>query len=226
MIYLLLLLIFVLVYLLRSQKTPELFENIKIYNSNIPIGPTRHHNHPPKYMGTNQEPWFTRESIIFLHDYIQKNKNKKLKVLEFGSGSSTAWFLKNGCDVTSVEHIKKWLDEISLKIPEELKKNWIPQHIEIKNFDKGFNDNNYDAFNYTNFPLKSEQMYDIICIDGRHRVKCLINSIDKLNKNGLLVLDNAERHYYQKGIDSVPKNWLRNDFKTPVDTTIIWKHIN
>ena len=69
-------------------------------------------------------------------------------------------------------------------------------------------------------------MYDIICIDGRHRVKCLINSIDKLNKNGLLILDNAERHYYQKGIDSVPKNWLRNDFKTPVDTTIIWKNIN
>lgn len=226
----LLIFVFLLFIIIQFQNKVEKFDNIKIYNSNIPIGPKRPKFHPPKYMGTNQEPWFTRESIIFLYNYIKNNK-KNIKVLEYGSGSSTAWFLKNGCEVTSVEHIKKWLDELGTKIPENLKNKWIPKHIEIQNaYTKKSN-----SFNYDNFVKQNEKMYDIICIDGygigdtghggSSRVRCLINSIDKINNNGLLVLDNAERKNYKKGIDSVPKNWLRKDFITPVDTTIIWRKI-
>ena len=49
------------------------------------------------------------------------------------------------------------------------------------------------------------------------------NSISHLNKNGLFIVDNAERKRYQYAIKNyIPKNWVKYEFPTSVDTTIIW----
>ena len=87
---------------------------MNIYNSGIPIG-SRPPSHTPDIMGTNEEPWMTRGSINYLYYHIPKLKSKKL--LEYGSGSSTAWFLKvMNCEVTSIEHHFYFLDNINKKI--------------------------------------------------------------------------------------------------------------
>ena len=55
-----------------------------------------------------------------------ENKN----LLEFGSGSSTAWFLKVlNCNVTSIEHDKYWLVQhnvLKIKFADNLQFNWTP----------------------------------------------------------------------------------------------------
>ena len=72
------------------------------YKSGIPIG-NRPYSHTPEIMGTNEEPWMTRGSINFIYDFINKNKNKD-KLLEYGCGSSTAYFLSLNLKVSSIEH--------------------------------------------------------------------------------------------------------------------------
>ena len=53
--------------------------------------------------------------------------------------------------------------------------------------------------------IDNMEKFDIIIVDGRARSHCILNSIDKLNKGGLFIVDNAERHYYKKAIDKIPK---------------------
>ena len=51
-----------------------------IYNSGIPIG-TRPYSHTPNIMGTNEEPWMSRDSIDFIYPIISNMKSKNLKDL-------------------------------------------------------------------------------------------------------------------------------------------------
>ena len=41
-----------------------------------------------------------------------------------------------------------------------------------------------------------DQQFDVILIDGRERVGCFSNSIDKLKKGGIIVLDDSFRIRY------------------------------
>ena len=191
-----------------------------LYKSGIPIG-SRPSFHTPNIMGTNEEPWMSRESINFIYPKISKMKNKNL--LEFGCGSSTAWFLKMlNCNVTSVEHDKYWLDSVKQKIPEHLQNNWTPVFKPPVFF--GECKGSGDEFFYDDYVHSIDDMekFDIIIVDGRARSHCILNSINKLNKGGLFIVDNAERHFYKKAIDKIPMKWFKYSFPCPVDTTIVW----
>ena len=41
-----------------------------------------------------------------------------------------------------------------------------------------------------------DEYFDLILVDGRNRKGCIIQSLSKLKKGGILMLDNAERSYY------------------------------
>ena len=43
-----------------------------------------------------------------------------------------------------------------------------------------------------------ENKFDIIIVDGRDRVNCVKNSIDKLKENGIIILDDSERKEYNE----------------------------
>ena len=191
-----------------------------MFKSGIPIG-TRPSSHTPNIMGTNEEPWMTRDSISFIHSKISNMKNKNL--LEFGSGSSTAWFLKVlNCNVTSVEHDKYWLDNVKNKIPDKLQYNWTPifKPPLFSGNCKGSSDELfYDDYVHS---IDNMEKFDIIVVDGRARSHCILNSIDKLNNDGIFIVDNAERHFYKKAIDKIPTQWFKYVFPCPVDTTIVW----
>ena len=191
------------------------------YKSGIKIG-NRPPNHTPDIMGTNEEPWMTRESINWLYKYIVNNPIKNLKLLEYGSGSSTAYFLSLGLIVTSIEHHDEWLSSIKNNLTPNLLNNWIP--CLIKNQKEGL-DQGSDGEYYDDYVkhINKLEMFDIIIVDGRCRSKCIEKSIKKLNSGGLFVVDNAERKGYQKSINNnIPKHWKKHVFPTPVDTTIIW----
>lgn len=191
-----------------------------MFKSGIPIG-TRPASHTPNIMGTNEEPWMSRDSISFIYSKISNMENKKL--LEFGSGSSTAWFLKVlNCNVTSIEHDKYWLDNVKNKIPDNLQFNWTPVFkppVPSGNCKGSSDELFYDDYVHS---IDNMEKFDIIIVDGRARSHCILNSIDKLNKGGLFIVDNAERHYYKKAIDKIPKQWFKYVFPCPVDTTIVW----
>ena len=68
--------------------------------------------------------------------------------------------------------------------------------------------------------------FDLISIDGRARVGCFPRALELIKPHGgVLVLDNSERPNYTPGVDLVPRQWLRYEFATEVDTTTVWVSI-
>ena len=200
--------------------------NNLICKCGIPVG-SRPADHKYIYMGTNEEPLLSRGSINYIYNFYF-NQNNNINVLEYGSGSSTLWFLKNKCKVTSIEHVEYWLNKLKENIPIDLKKNWTP--ILKKTNTENIN-NDYDGSDNENYEdyakeVNNLEMFDIIVIDGRCRRNCLKNSIPHLKSNGLFILDKAD-HIHQKKIDLnlIPDDWIRLDFGNKIDLTIVWYKI-
>jgi len=147
-------------------------------------------NQLPMDKEENPLPWVTYSFIDFISDRLTNEMN----IFEYGSGNSTLWYAQRVNSVTSVEHDKEWFEKI---------KNSMPENVNI-NYQKLIKNEKY-----SHFTSQSSEKFDIVIVDGRDRVNCILNSINSLNNNGVIVLDDSEREYYLKGI----KFLLTNGFK-------------
>jgi len=191
-----------------------------IINFGIPCG-SRPPDHVPSLIGTNEEPWITRKAIEFLH----KNLTLDMEVLEYGTGSSTIWFSQCTKKVIAVEHHLEWVDYVKSLLPPQLESKI--EIVHIPNTDTGTTiggDGKYYD-DYVNYVRDIKASFDLISIDGRSRRQCIINSIDKVKKNGFLLIDNSEREDYQPGLQQIPPQWEKNEFPTYLGTTSIYKHV-
>ena len=66
----------------------------------------------PKALMTKPLPWMNYEAI----EYISSSINAGSTVFEYGSGSSTQYWIARGCKVKSVEHDRLFFDKLSNKI--------------------------------------------------------------------------------------------------------------
>lgn len=158
-------------------------------------------------------PWITIDAKRYLESYIKKHiKKKQLRVFEYGTGGSSLFFLKHGCEVVSVEHDSEWFGRVKQRVLDRKLKKWTgflekPEPI--------LGDMELDASNpahyyttdknYINFIFKKyvntiekypDMHFDIVLVDGRSRPACLAHARHKVTHGGLLVLDNSEREYY------------------------------
>lgn len=132
----------------------------------------------------NPIPWVTYSFI----DFIKTRLTKVHTVFEFGSGNSTYFYAKYAGVVVSVEHDKLWYDKIEKSIDK-------PDNSELI-FCELLRDGDY-----CRMPIKLEEKFDIIIVDGRDRVNCCKQGIDALSSKGVLVLDDSEREDYKQGVD-------------------------
>lgn len=132
-------------------------------------------------------PWLGRTVI----DVIKKHLNKTMNVFEWGMGNSTLFWSKYVNSVTSVEHDKEWFEKVKEIIPSNVCCKWI----ELK----------YGG-DYCRAINAEDMLFDIIMIDGRDRVNCAKNVINKLTSEGIVIWDNTEREYYQEGFDFLKKH--------------------
>jgi hypothetical protein len=138
-------------------------------------------------------PWITYPFIKFLEGRL----NKTMRVFEYGSGNSTLFYAKSVAQVISVEGDAKWYNYVSSRIPKNV----------ILQLEKD------DASRYVTSIRKFNQSFDIIIVDGRHRVNCVKESINFLSEKGVIVLDNSDRPKYRGGIDFLLKEgFKRIDF--------------
>lgn len=121
-------------------------------------------------------PWISWDACADIKRYIKERK-ADVKVLEFGSGRSTIWFLKNGCAVTSIEHSSSWFKIVCGMI----KSN----KFEKIKYIYAESDNEYVSPNITG-------QFDIILIDGRCRYQSFINNIKYIKPGGLVYIDNTD----------------------------------
>jgi len=140
----------------------------------------------PVDCNNNPLPWMPYPFIDFIRTRLALN----MIIFEFGSGNSTLFFSSRVKHVTAVEHDFDWFNTIKNKIPNNVKINYISLN---------------DAEKYSMFANSGNVSYDIIIVDGRKRVDCIINSVNALSNNGVIILDDSEREKYTEG-----KQFLKN----------------
>ena len=69
-----------------------------------------------------------------------------------------------------------------------------------------------------------DSSFDFVLVDGRARVACMINAIDKIKKEGILILDNSDREKYYE-IFHMFDSWERIDFYNGLQQTTVWRNI-
>ena len=127
-------------------------------------------------------PWWG-QSVV---DLVCKRLNKEMRVFEWGMGNSTLFWSQYVAEVVSVESDRGWYEKMNGIIPS----NVFPRYCKLE----------YDG-EYCRTILNEQGEFDIILIDGRDRVRCAHNSLEKLKENGVIIWDNSEREYYQEGYD-------------------------
>ena len=126
-------------------------------------------------------PWLTYSFI----DFITERLSKEYNVFEFGSGNSTLFFAERVKQVSSVEHSGEWYNKLTGKIPGNSKLI----------LSKSDNSEDYIA------GLKqSNKKFDLIIIDGIHRVDCCLSASNYLTDKGVIILDDSEIEQYKEGI--------------------------
>lgn len=127
-------------------------------------------------------PWFTYPAIAQLLRIGIEGE----KILEYGSGSSTSFFLEKGCIVKSIEDDENWAGFVRSKIGSSSKAEII-----LKDVDHGY--------------VQSSQQLaafgpSVVLIDGKNRRECAAEVADYLlnHENSktlwMVILDNSDWH--------------------------------
>lgn len=132
-------------------------------------------------------------------------------VFEYGSGGSSLFFASRVNHLYSVEHDAAWFAAVQKKIQEKNIKNLSytlmrPEPVSPILNDCGNPDlyrscmKEYKGFSFETY-VKSidqypDQFFDMVIVDGRARPSCIQHAVRKIKKNGVLLLDNANRSYY------------------------------
>ncbi len=173
--------------------------------------------------------WTSPASIVIFRQLL----SREMVGVEFGSGKSTAFFAQYIGHLTSIEHHKGWYEKVKqwmakrqidnvdyrLVEPDSEEKSfpqnlikYFPPYLETK---KGFVDY------VSELGKLKDSSIDFLLVDGRARTECGLIGIHKLKSGGMLVLDNAERTWYQPVHEAVA-NWPKVFTTTGLTDTVIW----
>ena len=132
----------------------------------------------------------------------------EVSVFEWGSGASTIWMARRGYQVVSVEHDQKWevavrfkAQELNLSYKSVIKTpitSSSPQVTSLKSGFEGLDFHDYVA------EIHKYELFDLIVIDGRARVNCLIAARSHLKPGGIILFDNSNRKRYRH---EIAKDW-------------------
>ena len=138
-------------------------------------------------------------------EYLNSLDFSGKSIFEFGSGSSTLYWMGKGALVTSVENNEKWFDKIkNLEGNNAIFAKTSPEYVDsILKFDD----------------------FDVIIIDGIFsRYLCAKNAIKKIKDDGLIILDNSDWYPNTAKLIKESLDWIQVDFygirPTKADTSV------
>jgi predicted O-methyltransferase YrrM len=148
-------------------------------------------------------PWLTSVSISLIDNLIKKSD----KMIEFGSGRSTAWFAQRVDELTSVETDQVWYEKVKIDLKEYKNTNlkFLDGNIKFRNLISTFDDNSID----------------ISLIDGAYRELCANLLIDKMKSGGVMIIDNA--NWFLFNPNTFSPNSLKDHSEMSDDWNIFYK---
>jgi hypothetical protein len=120
----------------------------------------------------NPIPWWTYSFI----DFLQTRLNNTIRVLDYGSGSSTIWLGSRVKEVISIENYSTWAEEISKQTSPNVTVHCVKE--------------------ITDFSAYLDSIsgkFQIIIIDNLgNRMDCAFHSMQFLADNGVIIWDNTD----------------------------------
>lgn len=117
-------------------------------------------------------PWYTYPAIEYLNSF----DFSQCDVFEFGAGNSSIYWSSRAKSLISVEDNKNWFEIVN--------KNTKSNHTLIYCGEES---------EYVAALERQGRKFDIIIIDGNHRLKCTPEAIKMINSDGIILLDNSDR---------------------------------
>ena len=138
--------------------------------------------------------------------------NEPIDSLEWGSGNSTIYFssqLPDKSNWFSYEHNSDWYQEVVSMLHSFASRGvtieFVPPSMPFDNLTDG----DFDTFmHYVVAPIRLGKKFNFILVDGRARVACMAVGWELLDKKGIMVIHDAQRREYDKGIP-VDCYWVR-----------------
>ncbi len=130
-------------------------------------------------------PWYTYPAI----EQLSKWDFSNARVLEYGCGNSTLWWMRRAAHVTSIESSKEWYQ----RVKDRLRGNCEIHLSEVDESGESVDVGQIDS--YVNL-IDDLDRFDVIIVDGVNqagvRYRCAEKALDHLNENGLLIVDNTD----------------------------------
>ncbi|NNJ11426.1 hypothetical protein EKD04_013895 [Chloroflexales bacterium ZM16-3] len=153
------------------------------------------------------QPWLVFAAI----DYLNTIDMRSWQIFEYGSGSSTLYWLRRAAHVTSIEHDAPWYERVRALLPPGAKLDYalvspepcLRPELDLDPADPhAYISANYpgEGLTYKRYVSQidafADGSLDLVLIDGRARASCLARAAPKVRPGGMLILDNSERAYY------------------------------
>lgn len=157
-------------------------------------------------------------------DFLFSHLNKKMEVLEWGSGTSTIAIAKRVKEVLTIEHDRSYFKLLESQNIPNVKAYHVMRNSEEKRGNDGTLENYRD---YVNLPKVFKRKFDLIFIDGRARVECAKVAVDLLKPNGVILIhdyrnpnpscDRPEYREVEKFLDIIDFKYALYAFKPKKD---------
>jgi hypothetical protein len=142
-------------------------------------------------------PWITFPAMRWLTSYLRPS----MSVFEWGSGGSTLFFARRVARVVSIEYDVGWCEAVATRLRAHGLRNAELRHLPPEPGDDGalyrssapeFSGMSFRRYVHSvlDYP---DRTFDVVLVDGRARLGCLVTALPKLKEDGVLVLDNSER---------------------------------
>jgi len=142
----------------------------------------------------NPIPWVTYPFFYFIKERLKDD----FEIFEYGTGFSTLYYAKIVKKIYTVEDDVGWYKEMKTQASDNV----------ILYLNQINEENKYEQSIHI-----SNKYFDLVIIDGRKRVKCILEGLKRLNQRGVIILDDSERERYREGIETILKaGFKRLDF--------------
>ena len=143
----------------------------------------------------NSIPYMNETEIVHLMKYV----DRETSLLEIGGGGSTVFLSKFVRRIVTVEHNKEWATKLFSTLGTN-RSNWT-LHIAEPNFPQQhpFQPAQPGQFDrYINHIKSLDEVFDVVLVDGRDRVRSVEATVDKLKTGGYMIIHdfwNRQKYY-------------------------------
>jgi predicted O-methyltransferase YrrM len=150
---------------------------------------------------------------------LERSLTPDAEAFEYGSGGSTLWLAKRVGGLTSVEHHAGWHARVEEELRQAGLTNCSVELYEPTATGNGASDGPYRSpvveGNFQDYVKAISSLpddsLDLVLVDGRCRVECVLRAMTKVKPGGMLILDDSDRKRYASAREEL-KAWPRREF--------------